>query len=108
VASPYIAERTPLGSRERVEPQAGLILLIAVAAGVTEHVDAIIVRTLHAIGWMRGDGSPLTGFDAGGAARGTRAVLRRLNALTGDSFRRDERPTPDGITFARAALRTWP
>jgi hypothetical protein len=95
-------------SRESIERQAGLTLLIAVAAGATEHADAIIVRTLRAIGWMRGDGNPLTGFDAGGAVRDTRALLRRLEALTGDSFRRNERPTPDGVTFARAALRAWP
>jgi hypothetical protein len=104
----HVAERTPRASRESIEPQAGLTLLIAVAAGATEHADAIIVRTLRAIGWMRGDGEPLSGFDAGGAAWDTRAMLRRLDVLTGDSFRRDERSTPDGVTFARAALRTWP
>jgi hypothetical protein len=104
----HVAERTPSASRESIEPQAGLTLLIAVAAGATKHADTIIVRTLRAIGWMRGDGNPLTAFDAGGAVRDTRALLRRLDALTGDSFRRDERPTPDGVTFARAALRVWP
>jgi hypothetical protein len=104
----HVAERTPSASRESIEPQAGLTLLIAVAAGATKHADAIIVRTLRAIGWMRGDGNPLTARDAGGAVRDTRALLRRLDALTGDTFRRDERPTPDGVTFARAALRGWP
>jgi hypothetical protein len=104
----HVAERTPLESRDRCETQAGMILLIGVAAGVTEDVNAIIARSLHAIGWMRGDGSPITGSDAGHAAWATRSMLRRLDALTGDSYRRDERPTPHGITFARAALRTWP
>ncbi|TWF75618.1 pRiA4b ORF-3-like protein [Pseudonocardia hierapolitana] len=102
----HVAERTPLGSREGIESQAGVVLLIAVAAGAMEHVDAIITRTLTAIGWVRGDGEPLTEFDAANAAWDTRAVLRRLDALTGDSS--DERSTPDGVTFARAALRTWP
>jgi hypothetical protein len=103
----HVAERMPLASRDRCESHAGLILLIGIAAGASED-DAIIVRTLHAIGWMRGDGRPLTGSDAGHAAWDTKAVLRRLGALTGGSFRRDERPTPDGIAFARAALRAWP
>jgi hypothetical protein len=104
----HVAERTPLAPQDSVEHQAGLVLLINIAAGGAEHVDAIITRTLHAIGWMRGDGNPLTGSDAGGAVQDTRALLRRLEALTGDSFGRDERPTPDGVTFARAALRVWP
>jgi hypothetical protein len=104
----HVAERTPLASQDSVEHQAGLVLLINIAAGAPEHADAIITRTLHAIGWMRGDGNPLTAFDDGGAVRDTRALLRRVEALTGDSFRRDERPTPDGVTFARAVLRTWP
>jgi hypothetical protein len=104
----HIAERTPLPSRDRCETEAGLVLLIGVAAGVTEDVNAIIARALHAIGWMRRDGSPLTGGDAGHAAWETRAMLRRMDALTGDSYRRDERPTPGGIAFARAALRARP
>ena len=104
----HIAARMPLASRDRCEAQAGLILLIAIAAGVAGDVNAIIARTLHAIGWMRGNGGPLTRFDAGHAAWGTTAVLRRLSALAGTPFRGDERPTPDGVTFARAALHTWP
>src|SRR5439155_16900557 len=38
----------------------------------------------------------------------TKAVLRRMGALAGERYRRDEQPTPDGITLARAALRAWP
>jgi hypothetical protein len=104
----HVAERTPLPSRDRCETQAGLVLLIGLAAGVTEDVNANITRALHAIGWMRSDGSPLTGSDAGHAAWDTRALLRRMDALTGDSYRRDERPTPGGIAFAGAALCAWP
>lgn len=102
----HIAERIPLATRDRCETQAGLILLIAVAAGTTEDANHVIARALQAIGWMRGDGNPLTGSDAGHAAWDTRALLHRLGALAGESYRRDERPTPDGITFARAALRS--
>lgn len=104
----HIAERAPLASRDECETQAGLILLIAVAAGVTDGVDDVIARTLNAIGWTRDDGVPLTGYDAGLAAWDTRSFLRRLDALTSGRRRADERPTPHGVAFARAALRTWP
>ena len=96
----HVAERA-LAARDECETQAGLILLIGVAAGVTDDLDALVARTLHAIGWMRSDGSPIT---SGAAAWDTKALLRRMGGLTGDSFRREERPTPEGITFARAAL----
>ncbi len=104
----HVAERIPLKSPDPCETQAGLILLIAVAAGVTGDLNATIARTLHAIGWMSGDGSPMTGGVAGRAAWDTRVALRRLDALTGEPYRRDERSTPGGVTFARAALRAWP
>jgi hypothetical protein len=57
---------------------------------------------------MDTDGTPLTRHDAYRAARDTRTVLHRMGIPARDSYRRDERPTPDGIAFARAALRTWP
>ncbi|GAA1256584.1 hypothetical protein GCM10009609_19690 [Pseudonocardia aurantiaca] len=104
----HVAERTPLMSPDPCETQAGLTLLIAVAAGLTGDLDVTIARTLHAIGWMSDDGSPITGGVAGHAAWDTSAALRRLDALPGTPYRRDERPTPGGITFTRAALRAWP
>jgi hypothetical protein len=57
---------------------------------------------------MHTDGTPLTRHDAYRAARDTRTVLHRMGVLAEHSYRRDERSTPDGIAFARAALRTWP
>ena len=54
---------------------------------------------LTAIGWINGDGSPLTGAEAAAATSGTHAALRRLGALPA---------SPDGVAFARAALSTWP
>jgi hypothetical protein len=104
----HIAERMPPTSRDRCEAQAGLILLIAVAAGATRDVNTIVARTLNAIGWMRSNGGRLTGSNGAQAAWDTSAVLRRLAALTGSSYKGGERPTPDGIAFARAALGTWP
>jgi hypothetical protein len=103
----HVAERIPLKSSDPCETQAGLTLLIAIAAGTTGDLNAIIARTLHAIGWMSGDGSPITRDVAGHAAIDTRDMLERLDALTGSAYRGDERPTPGGVTFARAALRAW-
>ncbi len=96
----HVAERA-LATRNECETQAGLILLIGVAAGVPDDLDALIARTLHAIGWVQSDGRPIA---SGVAAWATKALLRRLGVLVGDSFRGEERPTPEGITFARAAL----
>jgi hypothetical protein len=104
----HIAERVPPTSSDPSVTQAGLILLIAVAAGVPGDVDPAIARTLQGIGWVSGDGSPITAGAAAHAAWDTRTVLRRLAALTGRPYRGDERPTPGGVAFARAALCTWP
>jgi hypothetical protein len=86
--------------------QAGLLLL---AAGFPGDLDAFLARQLGAIGWISGDGTGLTGSAAGRAASDTRTVLRRLGGFSYDkhSFR-PGKLTPEGITFARAALRSWP
>ncbi|MDP8969416.1 MAG: plasmid pRiA4b ORF-3 family protein, partial [Actinomycetota bacterium] len=101
------AERMPPRSRDAWEVQAGIILLVAVAARATDDLDRTIARFLDAIGWMTSDRTPLTDLMASRAAC-TKAVLRRLGAVTDDhgAGRRD-RPTADGVAFARAALRTW-
>ncbi len=101
----HLAERMPPRSRAVAEVQAGLILLLAVATQTTEDVDAVTADLLGAIGWMSADGTPLTPWMAAHAGSGTRAVLRRVGALATD---RSERPTPEGVLFARASLGTWP
>ena len=70
-----------------------------VAAQYTGTLDDTIAAMLTAIGWLNGDGSPLTGAAAAAATSGTHATLRRLGALPA---------SPDGVAFARAALSTWP
>jgi hypothetical protein len=105
----HLAARVPLRSAAVSEVQPGLILLACVAARFTETLDVTIARMLTAIGWGHRDGSPLTGHEAARATSGTHAVLRRVGALPGD--RRSgpgPGPTPEGVAFARAALRTWP
>lgn len=105
----HLAERMPPRSADRCEMQAGLLLLAAVAAQVPGDVDAILARLLGAIGWIASDGTGLTGPMAGRAAWDTKTVLRRLGGFSYDRHGLGPgQPTPEGITFARAALRTWP
>lgn len=105
----HLAERMPVNSTDAHETQAGLLLLAGVAARSTDDLDATIARLLGAIGWMSGDGTPVTGPMAAHAAWSTNSVLRRLGAYADDrGASRSVKLTTDGVTFARAALRTWP
>ncbi len=104
----HLAKRTPPRSPDACESQAGLILLLALAAEAAEDADKITARLLGAIGWADWDGTELTEFAAGQAAWNTMAVLRRLGALTNDPWLSAARPTPEGVAFTRAALSNWP
>lgn len=105
----HVAERMPPRSTDECEAQAGLLLLVAVAAQLAEDWDGLIADLLASIGWMSSDGTPLTGSMAHRARWDTSAVLRRFGALRAEpATRARERPTPDGVAFARAALSTWP
>ena len=99
----------PPKSPDRCEAQAGLILLAVLAAQAAAHPDVIVARLLRAIGWASGDGTELTERAAGHASWSTMAALRQLGALTDDGPRhRATKLTRDGVTFARAALYSWP
>jgi hypothetical protein len=104
----HLAERMPVPSRDAVGSDAGLAMLLAVAAGTPGDLGAAVAPTLRAIGWANGDGSPIAPSAALRAAWDTWTVLRRLGALTPGASRFDEQPTPAGTVFARAALRAWP
>ena len=105
----HLAKRMPPTSRDPCESQAGVILLLALAAEAAEDPDVITARLLGAIGWVKGDGTELTELAAGHASWDTKTVLRRLGALTDDgTWRSAVRPTAEGMAFARAALRNWP
>ena len=105
----HLAERTPPKSQDPCENQAGLILLAVLAAQSSGDPDVITARLLSAIGWINGDGTELTELTAGHASWNTKTVLRRLGALTNDAHPRPAaKPTADGVTFVRAALRSWP
>jgi hypothetical protein len=79
---------------------------VCVAARCTETISETVARMLGAIGWMNCDGTPLTGAEAAQATAGTYAALRWLGALPEPG--QAPWPTPEGVTFARAALSIWP
>ena len=105
----HLAERMPLKSNDPCEQQAGLLYLIAVAARTGDDPNHDVAELLNALGWTSGNDSPITKMMASRAAWNTKSVLRVMGAL---ERRRDgvgpEQPGTDAITFARAALRTWP
>ncbi|HZE18115.1 MAG TPA: hypothetical protein VE197_21810, partial [Mycobacterium sp.] len=106
----HIAERTPVASHDRSVYQAGLLYLVAVAAGITENHEKIVAELLDALGWMSGDGSPITARSAAGATSEVRDMLRRMGLLQrgGSVLDRRELPTRNAVDFARAALTAWP
>ncbi|TDO27492.1 pRiA4b ORF-3-like protein [Kribbella sp. VKM Ac-2527] len=105
----HLAEQMPPASKDACETQAGLIFLATLAAQSTENADATVAELLTDIGWVVSDGTPLTPLAAGTAAWDTTSVLRRLGALVDEpGMHWSASPTPQGVTFARAALRTWP
>ena len=106
----HLAEQMPPRSRDACETQAGLILLATVAAQSTDNASRTIANVLGAIGWMGTDGTPMTPSMAGRATWDTSTALYRLGAFSDERgiHRRADKPTPQGVTFARAALHTWP
>jgi hypothetical protein len=105
----HLAERMPPASKDPCEQQAGLLLLVLLAAEAPDDLKATIARFLAAIGWTLGDGRPLTGAAAARAAWHTKAVLQRIGtfAQARPGSHDSDEPTKAGVTFARAALRTW-
>ncbi|MEU6701761.1 plasmid pRiA4b ORF-3 family protein [Pseudonocardia sp. NPDC046786] len=101
----HLAARLPIGSgTEGYERDAGLLLLIGIAAG-REDLDAYVARGLDALGWKI-DGRPVTPSEAIGASLGTRTVLHRIGAI--ERAPRRTVATELGAAFARAAAWTWP
>jgi hypothetical protein len=106
----HLAEQMPPASNDACENQAGLIFLAALASQSMADVDETTAELLTMIGWMGFDEMPLSPSTASFAAWNTKAALRRLGSFVEDrrGLLRSESPTPAGVTFARAALRTWP
>jgi Plasmid pRiA4b ORF-3-like protein len=105
----HLAERMPPLSNDRCERQAGLLYLLAVAAEDADP-DGVVIDLLGAIGWMTGDGAPLSRSTASRAAWDTKDVLQRLRMLDCGlrAMDRRERVTHGAVAFARAAVQSWP
>jgi hypothetical protein len=105
----HLAGRIPASSNDRCERQAGLLYLLAVGAEDADP-DGVVVDLLGAIGWMNGDGTPLSRSTASRAAWDTKDVLQRLRMLECGlrAVDRRERVTPGAVAFARAAVQSWP
>jgi len=107
----HLTERMPPGSKNAYEEQAGLLLLVLLAAGAAAgDRNATIVRMLSAAGWQLGDGEPLTDGSAAEASWQTNSVLRRVGAFVASErgWYGPEEAAADGVKFARAALQRWP
>jgi hypothetical protein len=103
-----LAESMP-AARDDCERQAGLLLLLMLAADDAADWAEVAAGVLTAIGWQTGYGEPLTSSSAFRSAWSTHSVLRRIGALESEpgSYREDK-PSREGVIFARAALLTWP
>jgi hypothetical protein len=85
------------------------LLLTALAAGTAGELSNPVAEILDAIGWQESDGTRMTPTTAGYVALETDLLLHRLGALVDEPvLGRFDVPTPQGVLFARAALRTWP
>ena len=104
-----LAESMPAAGDD-CERQAGLLLLVMLAAGELADWAEMTAGLLTAIGWQTGYGEPLTSSGAFLAAWSTHSVLRRVGAFASDtgSYHRADKPSQEGVMFARAALLTWP
>src|SRR5258708_85203 len=103
-----LAESMP-AARDDCGRQAGLLLLLILAAREATDWEEITARVLTTIGWRTGFGEALTSSAAFHAAWNTHSVLRRIGAFEPDTggCRRSE-PGGGGVSFARAALLTSP
>jgi hypothetical protein len=108
-----LAELMPAASPQSIEADAGLVMLLAAAAGHRAEpggAAAQLVECVRALGWAYADGSPLDTWAAQSAAAGTEDTLWHLGVYerSGAGTRSRHAITPQGVMFARAALRTWP
>jgi hypothetical protein len=99
----HVADRLTPG-RAEVERMAGVLFLLAVAAGRAQP-HALVAEGLSVLGVVdAATGRPPSELDALGLARDTWAVFHQLGLLSRRS-RDDAAPGPAAVQFARAALR---
>ena len=100
----HLAERLPVGRRD-AERDAGLLALLAVAAGAADDSDVRIGQIMAGLGWQLRSGRPLDDSTVWGWAITTIETLRRLGCFDTTGGRRRRIATAGGQSFARASLR---
>jgi len=100
----HLADRLPVGRRD-AERDAGLLALLAVAAGAAEDADLRIGQLMAGLGWQLRSGLSLDDATVWDWAITTTETLRRLGCFDAADGRRRRIATPAGQSFARASLR---
>ncbi len=99
----HLAERVATLAKRRHEQQAGLLYLVAVAAGAqTDGIDHAVAQYLAALGWVMSGGGPCTAADAARAAYPVKDTLDSLGLRRWQGG--SQHLAPEAIAFARAAL----
>ena len=101
---------TTRGPEARASHDAGLLLLVGVAAGLSSaERNALVGAGLAMLGWRAGPFAELTSRDVRELRKPTEAVLEHIGAVPRWRFRDGETdsdaPPPGAAAFARAALR---
>jgi hypothetical protein len=104
----HLAERMPPRTPDEAERTAGVLTLLAMAADAGSEADALTAEVLTDLGWRHDDGAPLSEISGARLTWECRAVLRRLGGMARDDATPRAQATPRGVTFARAALQSWP
>jgi hypothetical protein len=98
----HLTTRLPL-ARDEADRVAGLLWLLAVAAGRRRPED-VVAEGLTALGWVAGSGRPIDRTTAFLAVRDTTWVVFERLGVLGTRRDRDDAPTPSAVALARAAL----
>lgn len=101
---------TTRGPEVRASHDAGLFLLVGVAAGLSNaERNALVTAGLGMLGWRTGPFTELTSNEVRELRKPTEAVLEHVGAIPRRSFRHadspDRPPEPAAAAFARAVLR---
>lgn len=100
----HLAARVVPGERDRFAHEAGLLVLLHAASG-DGHAIPIdrIARMLGELGWRRGDGTPLQGYDLWHVRGNVFALLDNIGEAREEGRRRSRAVGPVAAALARAA-----
>ncbi|GAA1752547.1 plasmid pRiA4b ORF-3 family protein [Streptomonospora arabica] len=102
----HLAQRLPPTTRHAHARQAGLLVLLAVAAERSDGFQ-LVADLLNGLGWRLEDHTPVGPVEAFHSARDTTDILNRIGATETAGAFWHLRALPHGPAFARTALRSW-